>query len=317
MDTHPTQTDTHEDYYNLHLAQVNNSTCKLFCQYSWIPALLKTLMALSLKSYQTCNVPSSITKPKFSCGFLDKYSISLPYVHICTWSSTISRIILVEAIYNNYQYDVMPIDHFSSFKNIVWTILIIWNYIRDMAFPEWCFILIPTLPCLVINFSYTMVLWFLITFFWCCNCLNIGKYKWFEKLNGEVRSLLPLFKQGSSPNELLLFNFRVQNSRYFVLIVNCSVIYVVLIAAAIFFQTAFVEEAQCSPVNSYLFCYLNGSSVGCSEFDYSLKTANCYGITVRFGDAAKVAAGVFSFLYYSFWFTNIHSIEIIWWKNWT
>ena len=164
-----------------------------------------------------------------------------------------------------------------------------------MAFPEWCFILIPTLPCLVINFSYTMVLWFLITFFWCCNCLNIGKYKWFEKLNGEVRSLLPLFKQGSSPNELLLFNFRVQNSKYFVLIVNCSVIYVVLIAAAIFFQTAFVQEAQCSPMNSYLFCYLNGSSVGCSEFDYSLKTANCYGITVRFGDAAKVAAGVFSF----------------------
>ena len=81
----------------------------------------------------------------------------------------------------------------------------------------------------------------------------------------------------------------------FVQAVNWSVIYVVLVAAAIFFQTAFVEAAQCSPVNSNLFCYLNGSSVGCSEFDYSLETANCYGITVNFGDAAANAAGVFSF----------------------
>ena len=82
--------------------------------------------------------------------------------------------------------------------------------------------------------------------------------------------------------------------------VNCSVIYVVLVAAAIFFQTAFVEEAQCSPVNSNLFCYLNGSSVRCSEFDYSLKTANCYGITANFGDAVANAAGVFSFYFVAF-----------------
>ena len=168
-----------------------------------------------------------------------------------------------------------------------------------MAFSEWGFILIPFLPCALMNISYTMILGFLVIF-WCCNCLKTEKYKWFENLNSEVRSLLPLFKQGPSPNELLLFNFCVPNSRLFVLVVNCSVTYVVLVAAAIFLQTAFIEEAQCSPVNSNLFCYLNGSSVGCSEFDYSLETANCYGITVRFGDAAKNGAGVFSFYIIAF-----------------
>ena len=164
-----------------------------------------------------------------------------------------------------------------------------------MAFSEWDLILIPFLPCALINISYTMVVGFLVFFFWCCICFKTEKYKRFEKLNGEVRNVLPLFKEGSSANELLLFNFRVPNSVFFVQMVNCSVIYVVLVAAAIFLQTAFVEEAQCSPVNSNLFCYLNGSSVGCSEFDYSLETANCYGITVRFGDATANAAGVFSF----------------------
>ena len=176
-----------------------------------------------------------------------------------------------------------------------------------MAFPELVFILIHTLPCALVNFSYIIV-YLCLSYYWCCrcccycccNCSETRKYKWFEKLNSEVRSLLPLFKQGSSPSELLLFNFRVPNSRYFVLMVNCSVIYVVLVAAAIFFQTAFVEEAQCSSVNDNLFCYLNDSNVGCSEFDYSLETANCYEITVRFGDAAKNAAGVFSFYIIAF-----------------
>ena len=168
-----------------------------------------------------------------------------------------------------------------------------------MAFPEWGFILIPSLPCLVINFLYSQVLGFL-CFSMCCKCSEAVKCKLFEKLDVEVRSLLPLFKEGSSPNELLLFNFRVPNYRIFVLIVNCSIIYVVLVAAAIFFQTAFIEEAQCSQVNNNLFCYLNGSSIGCSEFDYSLKTANCYGITVNFRDATANAAGVFSFYIIAF-----------------
>ena len=164
-----------------------------------------------------------------------------------------------------------------------------------MAFPEWGFILIPSLPCLVINCSYTMVLWMLM-----CNCSKAMKCKLFEKFDDEVRNLLPLFKEGSSEAELFLFNFRVPNSSLFVQVVNWSIIYVVLVAVAIFLQTAFVEEAQCSPVNSNLFCYLNGSNVGCSEFDYSLETANCYGITVNFGDAATNAAGVFSFYIIAF-----------------
>ena len=161
------------------------------------------------------------------------------------------------------------------------------------------FILIPSLPCALINVLYPLV-YSCLSYYWCCcycccNCSETNEYKQFKNFSSEVRSILPLFKQGSSPNELLLFNFRVPNSRYFVQAVNWSVIYVVLVAAAIFFQTAFVEAAQCSPVNSNLFCYLNGSSVGCSGFDYSLETANCYGITVNFGDAATNAAGVFSF----------------------
>ena len=168
-----------------------------------------------------------------------------------------------------------------------------------MAFSELVFTLIPSLPCTLVHFLYSMVLGFL-CFSTCCNCSKAVKCKLLEKLDVEVRSLLPLFKEGSSEKELFLFNFRVPNSRYFVLIVNCSVIYVVLVAAAIFLQTAFVEEAQCSPVNNKLFCYLNGSSVGCSEFDYSLKTANCYRITVNFGDAAANAAGVFSFYIIAF-----------------
>ena len=148
-------------------------------------------------------------------------------------------------------------------------------------------------------------------------CCKTEKYKWFEKLNGEVRSLLPLFKQGSSPNELLLFNFRVPNSSFFVLAVNYSVIYVVLVAAAIFFQTAFVEEAQCSSRNSNLFCYLNGSSIGCSEFDYSLETANCYGVTVRFGDAVANAAGVFTFYIIVFGLLTYILLKSSGGKNWT
>ena len=163
-----------------------------------------------------------------------------------------------------------------------------------MAISEWVFTWIPSLPCALINFSYSMVFG-LLCFSTCCNCSKAVKCKLLEKLDVEVRSLLPLFKEGSSETELFLFNFRVPNSRHFVLAVNYSVIYVVLVAAAIFIQTAFVEEAQCSSVNSNLFCYLNGSSVGCSEFDYSLKIPNCYGITVRFGDAVANAAGVFSF----------------------
>ena len=162
-----------------------------------------------------------------------------------------------------------------------------------MDFSELGLILIPSLPCALINISYTMVQLFLL-FSLCC-CLQTVKHKLFEKFNDVVRSLLPLFKEGSSANELLLFNFRVPNSVFFVLPVNCSVIYVVLVAAAVFFQTAFVEEAQCSPMNSNLFCYFNGSSVGCSEFDYSLETANCYRVTVQFGDATTNAAGVFTF----------------------
>ena len=176
-----------------------------------------------------------------------------------------------------------------------------------MAFPEWGFILIPSLPCALINILYYMV-YSCLGYYWCCrcccycccNCSETREYKQFENFNSEVRSLIPLFKQGSSQNELLLFNFRVPKSSFFVQVVNYSVIYVVLVAAAIFLQTAFVEEAQCSSVNDNLFCYLNGSSIGCSGFDYSLKTANCYEITVRFGDAAKNAAGVFSFYIIAF-----------------
>ena len=166
-----------------------------------------------------------------------------------------------------------------------------------MAFPEWVFTFLPSLPCLVINFIYSQVLVFL-SLSMCCS--KAGKYKQFEKLNSEVRSLLPLFKEGSSPNELLLFNFRVPNSRSFVLMVNYSVMYVVLVAVAIFFQTAFIEEAKCHSKNDNLFCYLNGSSIKCSDFNYSPKTANCYGIIVRFGDATANAAGVFSFYIIAF-----------------
>ena len=69
-----------------------------------------------------------------------------------------------------------------------------------MAFPEWGFILIPSLPCALVNCSYLLASGFLglsmlFNFFF-----KTRKYKCFEKLNSEVRSLLPLFKEGSSAN---------------------------------------------------------------------------------------------------------------------
>ena len=87
-----------------------------------------------------------------------------------------------------------------------------------MAFPEWVFTFIPSLPCALINFLYLTVF---CRFLICSDSLETGKQ--FEKLNSEVRSFLPLFKQGLFPSELLLFDFCVPNLKSFVLIVNCSV----------------------------------------------------------------------------------------------
>ena len=116
-----------------------------------------------------------------------------------------------------------------------------------------------------------------------------------KSIHNEVRSFIPLFKKGSSETETILFNFKVPIG--YVVSVYSSMFYVFSVAVAIFWQTAFIEEVECSPLNSKRFCYINSSKQieSCDEIEISQGYVSCYHFTVRFGEAIANAAGIFTF----------------------
>ena len=171
-----------------------------------------------------------------------------------------------------------------------------------MVFPEWAFVIIGCIPCFLINILFPTTHGIVIACLY--SKFKSSKGDQFKPLLNEIRSIVPLFKKGSSETETLLFNFQVPI--FYVLSVFLSIIYVFLVAVAIFWQTAFIEEVEYDPGKRNSFCYESQQKTQQFDNETSQVSFNCYHFTVRFGDALTNAAGVFTF--YVIVFGLIHYI---------